>query len=112
MANSPELQFNVRARYEWAWGDYNPYGRCRRAISGRVLSRRPTSVNRFLYALVDHLGRSGRYWPGSWNAEIYAINLTDENTSMYTTASQFIIAEVPMRPRTMGLRVSYSFGGN
>ena len=25
MANSPKLQFNIRARYEWTWGDYNPY---------------------------------------------------------------------------------------
>ncbi len=47
-----------------------------------------------------------------WNAEFYVINLTDENKSMYTTASQFIVVEVPMRPRTMGLRIGYSFGGN
>jgi hypothetical protein len=44
--------------------------------------------------------------------EIYVVNLTDEDTSLYTTASQFILAEVPMRPRTMGLRFGYSFGGN
>jgi outer membrane receptor protein involved in Fe transport len=48
----------------------------------------------------------------AWNAEFYVVNLTDEDASLYTTASQFIIAEVPIRPRTMGLRFGYSFGGN
>jgi outer membrane receptor protein involved in Fe transport len=47
-----------------------------------------------------------------WTAEFYVVNLTDENESMYTTASQFILVEVPMRPRTMGLRLAYNFGGN
>jgi hypothetical protein len=31
---------------------------------------------------------------------------------MFSTAAQFILAEVPMRPRTIGLRLGYSFGGN
>jgi outer membrane receptor protein involved in Fe transport len=47
-----------------------------------------------------------------WSAEFYVVNLTNEDASLYTTASQFIIAEVPIRPRTMGLRIGYSFGGN
>ena len=69
-------------------------------------------VNRFLmpsWTTWDAAVGIGR---NSWNAELYAINLTDENKSLYTTASQFIIAEVPMRPRTIGLRLSYNFGGN
>ena len=47
----------------------------------------------------------------NWNAEFYVVNLTDEDTSMFTTAAQFILAEVPIRPRTMGLRFGYSFDG-
>jgi outer membrane receptor protein involved in Fe transport len=47
-----------------------------------------------------------------WTAEFYVVNLTNEDKSLYTTASQFIVAEVPIRPRTMGLRFGYSFGGN
>jgi outer membrane receptor protein involved in Fe transport len=46
-----------------------------------------------------------------WGAELYVTNLTDENKSLYTTASQFILVEVPMRPRTIGLRLAYNFGG-
>ena len=45
----------------------------------------------------------------TWNAEFYIVNLTDENTSMFSTAAQFILAEVPIRPRTMGIRFDYRF---
>jgi hypothetical protein len=47
-----------------------------------------------------------------WNSELFVTNLTDENKSVYTTASQFFLTEVPMRPRSIGLRLGYSFGGN
>lgn len=111
LANSPELQFNVRARYEWAWGDFNPYVGAAVQYQDESYSS-ANVVNRYLmpsWTTWDAAIGIGR---NSWNAELYAINLSDENTSLYTTASQFIIAEVPIRPRTMGLRVSYSFGGN
>jgi hypothetical protein len=39
------------------------------------------------------------------------VNLTDENKSLFTSNSQFIEVQVPMRPRTIGLRFGYSFGG-
>jgi hypothetical protein len=31
---------------------------------------------------------------------------------VYTTASQFILVNVPMRPRTIGVRLAYDFGRN
>ncbi len=46
-----------------------------------------------------------------WNAELYVVNLADENKSLFTSTSQFILVEVPMRPRTIGVRFGYSFGG-
>ncbi len=63
-------------------------------------------------AVVDDDGCIRRRGQGRWNAELYVTNLTDENKSVYTIASQFILVEVPMRPRTIGLRFGYSFGGN
>ena len=39
------------------------------------------------------------------------VNLADENKSLFTSSSQFILVEVPMRPRTIGGRFGYSFGG-
>jgi outer membrane receptor protein involved in Fe transport len=56
-------------------------------------------------------------WDGSagvsrdnWSIELFALNLTDENKSTYTSGSQFIEAEVPLRPRTISIRLGYRFG--
>ena len=47
-----------------------------------------------------------------WTAELYVVNLTDENKSLFTNSWQFIQVQVPMRPRTIGLQLGYQFGGN
>jgi len=111
LANSPELQFNVRARYEWAWGDFNPY------VAGAVQYQDESyssanTVNRYLMPSWTTWDASLGVSQDEWTAEFYVVNLTNEDKSLYTTASQFIVAEVPIRPRTMGLRFGYSFGGN
>jgi outer membrane receptor protein involved in Fe transport len=111
LANAPELQFNIRARYEWAWGEFNPYVGAAVQYQDESFSSANT-VNRYLMPSWTTWDASFGVSKDAWNAEFYVVNLTDEDTSLYTTASQFIIAEVPMRPRTMGLRVGYSFGGN
>ena len=77
MANSPELQFNIRARYEWAWGEYNPY------VGGAVLYQdesfsSATVNNRFVRP-------RGRRWTrrsvsaGCVERWFHVVNLTDEN---------------------------------
>jgi outer membrane receptor protein involved in Fe transport len=111
MANSPELQFNIRARYEWAWGEYNPYVGAAVMYQDESFSS-ATVNNRFVQPSFTTMDASFGVSKDDWTAEFYVVNLTDENKSMYTTASQFILVEVPMRPRTMGLRLAYNFGGN
>ncbi len=111
LANSPKLQFNIRARYEWAWGDFQPYVGTAVQYQDESYSSANT-VNRYLMPSWTTWDASFGVSKDAWNAEFYVVNLTDEDASLYTTASQFIIAEVPIRPRTMGLRVAYSFGGN
>ena len=110
MANSPEWQFNIRARYEWAWGDYNPYVGAALQYQDDSYSS-ATVNNRFVQPAFTTMDASFGVAKDAWNAEFYVVNLTDENESMYSTASQFILVEVPMRPRTMGLRFGYNFGG-
>ena len=48
---------------------------------------------------------------GPWSAELVGSNLTDINKSIFTSAAQFVRAEVPQRPRTLGLRIGYKFKG-
>jgi outer membrane receptor protein involved in Fe transport len=111
MANAPELQFNIRARYDWTWGEYNPYVGAAVQYQDESYSS-AIEVNRYTQPSWTTFDASIGIGKDAWNAELYAVNLTDENKSLYTTASQFILVEVPMRPRTIGLRFSYGFGGN
>ena len=46
-----------------------------------------------------------------WSLELYGVNLGDENKSLFTSNSQVILVETPMRPRTIGVRIGYSFAG-
>jgi outer membrane receptor protein involved in Fe transport len=110
LANSPPLQFNIRARYEWVRGDWTPY-------VGAAVQYQDSSFssainnNRFEMPSWTTWDAAVGVTKDNWNAEVYAVNLTDENTSTFSTAAQFILAEVPMRPRTMGLRFTYQFDG-
>ena len=48
---------------------------------------------------------------GSWDVQIFGQNLSNTNTPLSENASQFIIAQVPQRPRVLGLKVGYRFSG-
>ena len=63
MANSPELQFNVRARYEWAWDDYNPFVGAAVQYQDESFSS-ATVVNRNVMPVLDHDGRVVRRQQG------------------------------------------------
>ena len=111
LANSPPLQFNIRARYEWVRGDYTPFVGAAVQYQDSSFS---SAINNNRFEMPDWttFDLSAGVAKDNWNAELYAVNVTNENASMFSTAAQFILAEVPMRPRTIGLRFGYSFGGN
>jgi hypothetical protein len=44
-----------------------------------------------------------------WYAELYGQNLGDSHASTFTSSAQFIKAEVPLRPRIIGLRLGANF---
>ena len=46
---------------------------------------------------------------GAWAVELFGQNLTDVNSSQSTSSAQFMITEVPQRPRVLGLKFSYKF---
>jgi len=108
LANSPPLQFNIRSRYEWAAGDWTPY-------VGAAVQYQDSSFssainnNRFEMPSWTTWDAAFGVAKDNWNAEFYVVNVTDEDTSMFSTAAQFILAEVPIRPRTMGIRFDYRF---
>ena len=40
---------------------------------------------------------------------IYGQNLNNSNASTFTSSGQFIKAEVPLRPRVLGLKIGFKF---
>ena len=45
----------------------------------------------------------------AWNVEAYGENLTDKNVSLFTSTSQFVVAQTVLRPRVLGVRFGYKF---
>jgi hypothetical protein len=44
-----------------------------------------------------------------WTVTVFGQNLSNSNASTYTNTAQYIVQEVPLRPRVLGLRVDYQF---
>ena len=110
LANSPKVQANARARYEWTMNEYNYYWQLGAAYQSSSFSS-ATSVNRYEMPAWTQWDGSAGVAKGPWSAELVGSNLTDINKSIFTSAAQFVRAEVPQRPRTLGLRIGYKFKG-
>jgi hypothetical protein len=41
--------------------------------------------------------------------QAYGTNLSNSDASLFTTSGQFIKAEVPLRPRVLGVKVGFRF---
>ena len=127
-AFSPELQYSLRARYDWTIEDsewfatvgYNfvddmnntpsgfPEGE--RCPVGGTSSCIPSSTwKRYEMPSYHTIDASLGVSRGNWNALLFGQNLNDSNASVFTTTGQFILAEVPLRPRVIGLKIGYDF---
>ncbi|MDE2304058.1 MAG: TonB-dependent receptor [Gammaproteobacteria bacterium] len=119
-ANSPPMQFSLRARYEWSMQDYSWFVQAGAvhtdhsftqagsaqsfaqsgSISGRLRWENPayTTYDASLGVAKDQ-----------WNAKLFIENLTNSNASVNTNSDQFILAETPLRPRVIGVSFGYNF---
>jgi outer membrane receptor protein involved in Fe transport len=125
---TPKVQADLRLRYEWPLkaglrgfgtlaGNYtgamysepNTYpsaatdpAHCGGGVFGttQCLFRMPG------YALLD---ASLGVMTDHWSAQIFVKNLTDSNASTFTSTPQFVEAQVPVRPRTFGIRISANY---
>ena len=108
LANSPELQANLRARYEFEFKDMQAFWQLGVAHQSSSLNEAIPSNQFEMPAWTVFDGAVG-VAKDAWRLELNVHNITDENKSTFTTNRQFIYAETPMRPRTIGLRLGYSF---
>jgi iron complex outermembrane recepter protein len=109
LANSPKLQANVRARYEWTVGKNDLYWQIGAAHQGESFSSATVAFRNTMPAWTQYDASAG-VAQGPWTIELVAANLTDINKSIYTSSTEFIQTQVPQRPRTLGIRFGYKLG--
>lgn len=109
LAYAPERQANLRARYEWSVG------------SGMVAHVMPqiahsassysdiVSINRDKLNSWTLFGFSAGVTSDTWSAELFAENLSDERAEIARSYNFDRDRVNYVRPRTMGVRVSYDF---
>jgi iron complex outermembrane receptor protein len=120
-AFSPKLQYSLRARYDWSFNDYKAFGQVGMTHTGDM-SNQPSSFAsgdgvviptttwlRYTMQGYDTFDASLGLTKGAWDVLVYGQNLANKNASTFTTSGQDIKAEVPLRPRVLGVKVGFKF---
>jgi iron complex outermembrane receptor protein len=120
-ANSPIFQGNLRLRYQYTCNEYHTFaqiggnyttssytqtGSNPSLATGSAIS---TTLLRFVNPAYGTLDASVGAAKEAWNVELFGQNLADRNVSLFTSTSQFVVAETPIRPRVLGLKFGYKF---
>jgi iron complex outermembrane recepter protein len=120
-AFSPKWQANIHARYDWMLMDYTAfvsgglsytdsmYNQPANFVSGNgVLVPSTTYLRYYMPSYVTFDAQFG-VSKDSWSAELFGENLGDSHASTFTSSAQWIKSEVPLRPRVIGLKVTYTY---
>ncbi|MDE2219479.1 MAG: hypothetical protein KGJ52_03785, partial [Gammaproteobacteria bacterium] len=122
-AFSPKNQYNLRLRYDWNFTGHKAYwmigANHTDEMDNTPSSFKPgstagfdvpsTTWARFTMPAYTTFDASVGVAKDNWTAEIYGNNLGNKNASLLTTSGQWIRAEVPTRPRVLGLKVGLKF---
>ncbi|HET9388672.1 MAG TPA: TonB-dependent receptor [Steroidobacteraceae bacterium] len=121
-ANSPPIQFSLRARYDWSLaGGYTPFVQIGATHSGHSFTQAGSNPT-FAQAGAVSTGRLRFENPAyttydasfgvakdAWYVNLYGENISNSNASVFVSTDQFIIAQTPLRPRVLGLAFGYKF---
>jgi outer membrane receptor protein involved in Fe transport len=120
-AFSPKVQASGRVRYDWlinqlkafvqVGGNYTGamYNQPATYLSGNGVTVPTTTFLRYRQPGYATLDASLGVARDNWHAQLYGTNLNNSHASTFTSSTQFIKAEVPIRPRVFGLRIGYDF---
>jgi iron complex outermembrane receptor protein len=120
-AFSPAFQGDIRARYDWLIGEYKAFVQVGGSYTGSQFNQ-PATYASGTGVLVPNTTLLRYEMPGygtldasvgiskdNWYASIYGTNLTDSHASMFTSSTQFIKSEVPIRPAVVMLKIGAHF---
>jgi outer membrane receptor protein involved in Fe transport len=115
LAQAPQFQANLRARYEFQVADYKAFwqvGATHQSMSISSTSSIPTPDEpgyQYHEPGFSTYDASAGVAKDSWAAQLYGQNLSNVRADLYENANQFVDAKTVNRPRTAGLRFSYKF---
>ncbi len=120
-ANSPPIQFSLRARYEWTMNGYTPFVQFGATHTGHSFTQAGsnpsiaesggvnTTVLRFENPAYTSYDASAGVAKDAWTAHLFVQNLANSNASLFTNTGQFVVAETVVRPRVIGVKLGYKF---
>ena len=120
-ANTPPLQFSLRARYDWSIGGYAPFVQFGATHNGHSFTQAganptfapggavTTSRGRFENPAYSTYDASFGVAKDAWWVSVYGENLSNSNASVFVSTDQFIVAQTPLRPRVLGASLGYKF---
>ncbi len=120
-AFSPKLEFNLRARYEWNVDTYKSFfsvgmthvdkmdNEPSSFQSGAGVSIPTTTWLRYTQPAYDLFDAALGVTKDNWSIEAFGQNLANKNASLFTSSAQFVLSEVPTRPRVLGVKVGFKF---
>ena len=107
---SPPFSANARVRYEWSFNDYNAFVQVGGSHQAHMITATGYVPAYDIPAYSSYDASTG-VAKDAWAVQVYGQNLSNVNSSLSTNSSQFILAEFPQRPRVLGVKFSYKFGG-
>ncbi len=118
-ANSPPIQYSLRARYDWNVNGFTPFVQVASTHNGHSYTQAganpplsgtiTTGRLRFENPAYTTYDASFGVSKDAWSVTVYGENLGDSNASTFVSTQQFIVAETPLRPRILGLSFGYKF---
>jgi iron complex outermembrane receptor protein len=108
LANSPQLQWNLRIRDEIPFGDYKAFWQIGAEHIGSSLSN-TGNLQTFVQESYTTYDAAAGVSKGAWNVQLFGQNLTSVNASTGTNANEFVEAQTVTRPRVVGVKLGYKF---
>jgi hypothetical protein len=118
LAGAPPFQGNIRARYEFPFNGYHSFAQIDAvhqshslATTDRIsldLQGNSIAYEQPAFTTYDAALGVGK---DAWLVQAYGENLTDTRAQLYANYAEWYKAITVSRPRTIGLRYSYRFGG-
>lgn len=108
LGQSPLFQGNVRARYEFAVGEYKAFSQVGAQYYGASNSAVGT-VKNYRMSPYSTFDASTGFAKDAWNVQFFVQNLGNKNASTFTNSYQFITSETVLRPRIAGVKFGYKF---